>query len=91
MMTATQTCAAESTQAAAGSNSTSSRLQFNIAIPPVFRVLQVTPIKEGYQYRVWTNVSSIRLNGIEYRFDRLGENTLIILALPGELMVVHGL
>ncbi|MDM0076225.1 hypothetical protein QTH90_17590 [Variovorax sp. J2P1-59] len=81
-------CAAEST---VGSNSASAHLSFRVVIPPVFRVLQVTPIKEGYQYRVWTNVPSILLNGIEYRFNRVGETLLTIPAPPAGVFIIHGL
>jgi hypothetical protein len=81
-------CIAESTL---GSTSASSHLSFRVVIPPVFRVLQVTPVKEGYQYRVWTNVPSVLLNGIEYRFTRVGETQLTIPAPPTDVFVVHGL
>ncbi|MDM0000102.1 hypothetical protein QTI24_15900 [Variovorax sp. J22P240] len=81
-------CAAESTL---GSTSASSHLSFRVVIPPVFRVLQVTPMKESYHYRVWTNMPSILLNGVEYRFKRVGENHLTIPAPPAGVFVVHGL
>jgi hypothetical protein len=81
-------CIAESTL---GSTSASSHLSFRVVIPPVFRVLQITPVKEGYQYRVWTNVPSILLNGIEYRFSRVGETLLTIPAPPPGVFIVHGL
>jgi hypothetical protein len=84
-------CAAESTVAAPGASSASAHLSFRIVVPPVFRVLQITPVKEGLQYRVWTNMSSILLNGIEYRFNRVGESTLTIPAPPDGVFIVHGL
>lgn len=67
----------------------SGRLRFTVVIPPVFRVLQVTPTLDGYEYRVWTNTRSIVLNGREYRFSRVGETTL---TLPAQgIFIVHGL
>jgi hypothetical protein len=81
-------CAAESSL---GSQSVTSHLSFRVVIPPVFRILQVTPIKDGYEYRVWTNRPSILLNGREYRFSSVGETTLTIpVSAPG-VFVVHGL
>jgi hypothetical protein len=81
-------CAAESKL---GSTSVSSHLSFKVVIPPVFRVLQVTPVVDGYEYRVWTNKPSIVLNGHEYRFTRAGENTLMVPATSAGVFVVHGL
>ena len=72
-------------------NSGSARLNFTIIVPPVFRVLQVTPMAGGYEYRVWTNQRSVVLNGREFRFDQVGENTLRVPAEPSALYVVHGL
>ncbi|SEA71522.1 hypothetical protein [Variovorax sp. YR216] len=91
LMLAPLSCAAETAIAAPGANSASAHLSFRIVIPPVFRVLQITPVKEGYQYLVWTNMPSILLNGIEYRFNRVGETTLTIPAPPAGIFIVHGL
>jgi hypothetical protein len=66
-------------------------LNFTVIIPPVFRVLQVTPVTDGYEYRVWTNKPSVMLNGREYRFHRVGETTLKIPTPPQRLLLVHGL
>jgi hypothetical protein len=81
-------CTAETTL---GVNSATGRLNFTVVIPPVFRVLQVTPVTGGYEYRVWTNRPSVMLNGREYRFNRVGETTLKIPAPPQALFLVHGL
>lgn len=74
-----------------GANSASARLNFTIVVPPVFRVLQVTRMAGGYEYRVWTNQRSVVLNGREFRFDQVGENTLRMPAEPTALYLVHGL
>ena len=81
-------CAGESKL---GSTSATAHLSFRVVIPPVFRVLQVTPVKDGYEYRVWTNTPSILLNGREYRFTRVGETTLTVPAAPAGVFIVHGL
>lgn len=91
VMLAPMACAAETTIAAPRANSASAHLSFRIVIPPVFRVLQITPVKEGYQYRVWANMPSILLNGIEYRFKRVGETTITISAPPTGVFILHGL
>ncbi|WP_143684609.1 hypothetical protein [Variovorax sp. KK3] len=74
-----------------GTNNATARLNFTVIVPPVFRVLQVTPSAGGYEYRVWTNQRSVVLNGREFRFDRVGEATLQVPAAPSALYVVHGL
>lgn len=81
-------CAAET---AVGANSATGRLSFRVVVPPVFRVLQVTPVTDGYEYRIWTNKPSVMLNGREYRFNRVGETTLKVPAPPQGLFLVHGL
>jgi hypothetical protein len=81
-------CTAETTL---GVDSATGSLNFRVIIPPVFRVLQVTPVTGGYEYRVWTNKPSVMLNGREYRINRVGETTLKIPAPPQDLMLVHGL
>lgn len=81
-------CAAESTL---GTNSATAHLSFKVVIPPVFRVLQVTPVANGYQYRVWTNTRSVMFNGREYRFNSVGESTLTVPASRDGIYIVHGL
>ena len=81
-------CTAETTL---GVNSATGGLNFTVIIPPVFRVLQVTPVTDGYEYRVWTNKPSVMLNGREYRFHRVGETTLKVPTPPQGLLLVHGL
>ncbi len=81
-------CGAEST---AGSGSASARVRIAVTVPPVFRVLQVTPTPEGYDYRVWTNMKTVVIGGQEYRFDSVGETTLKLRIPPDALWWVHGL
>lgn len=78
-------------EARAGANSATVRLSFTVIVPPVFRVLKVTPMASGFEYRVWTNQRSVVLNGREFRFDQVGESTLKVPAAPSALYVVHGL
>jgi hypothetical protein len=47
-----------------------------LVVPPIFNVLGVTPVKDGYEYRVWTNTKSVVIRGREYRFSKVGETTL---------------
>ncbi len=82
------TCATETTL---GVNSATGRLTFTVIVPPVFRVLRVTPVTGGYEYRIWTNRKSVVLNGREFRFSRVGETTLKLPVPSNGLFVVHGL
>lgn len=52
------------------------QLKISLVVRPVFKVLEVAPVKDGYIYRVWTNVRSIDIGGREYRFAGVGETTL---------------
>jgi formylmethanofuran:tetrahydromethanopterin formyltransferase len=88
LLLAPMLCVAES---GFGSNAATARVRITVVVLPVFRVLQVTPAAKGYDYRVWTNLKSIVLDGREYRFERVGENTLRVPAAPGDTWVVHGL
>lgn len=81
-------CVAESLQ---DGSSATSRLSFTVVVPPVFRVLQISPLRDGHEYRVWTNIRSIVINGHEYRFRHVGETTLKVPASPQGMFVVHGL
>lgn len=81
-------CLAES---GSGSESASARLRITVVVPPVFRVLQITPTAEGYDYRVWTNMKSIVIGGRAYRIDRVGESTLSVRAAPRDAWIVYGL
>jgi len=74
-----------------GASSATSQLRITVIVPPVFRVLQVTPTSEGYDYRVWTNMRSVVFGGREYRFDRIGETTLRLRTSPDQVWMVHGL
>ncbi|MBU1359277.1 MAG: hypothetical protein KKC79_04510 [Gammaproteobacteria bacterium] len=79
------------TGSAQSAQSASSHLSFTVVVPPVFRVLQVVPQKEGLEYRVWTNMRSIVINGHEHAFSRVGEATLRVPRSSRGLFVVHGL
>ncbi|MEZ2298868.1 hypothetical protein [Variovorax sp. RCC_210] len=74
-----------------GSGSASARVHITVVVPPVFRVLQVTPVADGYEYRVWTNMKLVAIGGREYRFDHVGENTVRVPTAPGDTWIVHGL
>lgn len=62
-----------------------------MVVPPVLRVLQVTPVADGYTYRVWTNMRSAFIGARAYRFDHVGESTVHVPAAPGDAWIVHGL
>lgn len=74
-----------------GAHSATSRLAFRVVVPPVLRVLQVRPLADGHEYRIWTNTRSIVINGREYRFNQPGETTLKLPAASTGSLVVHGL
>ena len=61
----------------------SSSFSVSITIRPQFRILESRPVSGGHEYRVWTNMKSVQLNGREYRFERVGESTVVV---PGELI-----
>jgi hypothetical protein len=81
-------CVAEATL---GVDSATGQLSFKVVVPPVLRVLQVTPLKDGHEYRIWTNTRSAYINGREYRFTKVGEQTLKVPASPQGMFLVHGL
>lgn len=84
-------CAAESRVAEGEANrGASAHLRFRIVVPPVFRVLQVTPVGAEDEYRVWTNMRSIVLNGTPLQFQHVGETVLRLPRAQGAL-IVHGL
>ena len=80
-------CASESS---VGTRGATARIGFTVDVPPVFKVLQTTPVAGGHEYRVWANVKSIVLNGKEHRFARVGEATLFV-PTANDVFVVHGL
>jgi len=74
-----------------GAGKATSQLSFKVVVPPVIRVLQVTPLKDGDEYRIWTNTRSAFFNGREYRFPRVGEYTLKMPSSPQGVYLIHGL
>lgn len=61
-----------------GINSSTARFTVSMVVLPTFKVLEVTPVKGGHEYRVWTNMKSVAIKGREYRFDKIGETTLMV-------------
>jgi hypothetical protein len=61
-----------------GMNSSTARFSVSMVVLPTFKVLEVTPVKGGHEYRVWTNMKSVLIKGREYRFDKIGETTLMV-------------
>ena len=59
----------------------STEFSVTLTVRPAFRILNVAPVQGGHEYRVWTNMKSIHLNGREYRFQRAGENTFVLPSL----------
>ena len=80
-------CAAESD---AGSSRATAHISFKVHVPPVFKVLQTTPIAGGHEYRVWANMKTIAINGKEHRITRVGETTLFVPSSK-DAFIVHGL
>jgi hypothetical protein len=70
-------------QLPAGNRNGSASFSMSITIKPQFRILESRAVSGGHEYRVWTNMKSIQLNGNEYRFERVGEATVMV---PGELI-----
>lgn len=66
------------------------RIGFKVNVPPVFRILQSTPVAGGHEYRVWANMKTIAINGKEYRLNRSGETTLFVPSSK-DVLIVHGL
>ncbi|WGT61384.1 hypothetical protein [Variovorax paradoxus] len=61
-----------------GMNSSTARFSVTMVVLPTFKVLEVTPVKGGHEYRVWTNMKSVVIKGREYRFDKIGETRLMV-------------
>ncbi|WP_235505809.1 hypothetical protein [Variovorax sp. Root411] len=61
-----------------GMNGASGRFSLTMVVLPTFKVLEVTPAKGGYEYRVWTNMTSVLIKGREYRFDKIGETRFTV-------------
>ena len=59
-------------------NSATGRFSLTMVVLPTFKVLEVTPAKGGYEYRVWTNMASVLIKGREYRFDKIGETRFTV-------------
>ncbi|KQU91812.1 hypothetical protein ASC78_02525 [Variovorax sp. Root318D1] len=78
-------------ETALGSGRATAQLGFAVVVPPVMRVLQVTSLKDGVEYRIWTNTRSAFFNGREYRFPKVGEYTLKMPSSPQGTYLIHGL
>ena len=65
-------------QAPSGSHSASAGMTVMLKVRPAFRVLEVKPVPGGHAYRVWTNLKTVSLQGRDYRFERVGENSLVV-------------
>lgn len=61
-----------------GMGSATARFTVSMVVLPTFKVLEVTPVRGGHEYRVWTNMKSVVIKGREYRFDKIGETTLMV-------------
>ncbi|WP_432727965.1 hypothetical protein [Variovorax sp. W6] len=61
-----------------GANSATGRFNLTINVLPTFKVLEVTPVKGGHEYRVWTNMASVTIKGHEYRFSKVGESSFVV-------------
>lgn len=61
-----------------GTSSAMGRFNLTINVLPTFKMLEVTPVKGGHEYRVWTNMASVVIKGREYRFDKVGETTFTV-------------
>jgi len=71
------------TQSIPAQRNASSGFTVSITIRPQFRILESRPVSGGHEYRVWTNMKTVELNGREYRFERVGEATVVV---PGALL-----
>lgn len=86
--------AAQSTVGLKNVKAASTELSVSLTVRPAFRILDVMPVPGGHEYRVWTNMKSMHLNGREYRFQRVGENTFVVPSLvagSGPQPLVYGL
>jgi len=61
-----------------GPQSATARFNVTMIVLPTFKVLQVTPVNGGHEYRVWTNMKSVLIKGREYRFDKVGETAFTV-------------
>ncbi|MDM0033204.1 hypothetical protein QTI33_13810 [Variovorax sp. J22P271] len=56
-----------------GASRAAGQLRVTLVVLPVFNVLEVTRVKDGYEYRLWTNSKSLVIGGQEHRFSHAGE------------------
>ncbi|RTD83856.1 hypothetical protein EJO68_33575 [Variovorax atrisoli] len=54
------------------------RFDISISVLPTFEVREIRPVQGGHEYRVWTNMASVTIKGREYRFDKVGEATIMV-------------
>ncbi|CAN7338997.1 hypothetical protein [Variovorax paradoxus] len=59
-------------------HSAAARFNVTMIVLPTFKVLQVTPVSGGHEYRVWTNMKSVLIKGREYQFDKIGETSFTV-------------
>ena len=71
------------TQSIPAHRNASTGFTVSITVRPQFRILESRPVSGGHEYRVWTNMKTVELNGREYRFERIGEATVVV---PGALI-----
>lgn len=71
------------TQSIPAQRNASAGFAVSITVRPQFRILESRPVGGGHEYRVWTNMKAVELNGREYRFERIGESTVVV---PGALI-----
>jgi len=80
----TSLCAAE---AQYGTKSATARIQLSITVLPTFKVLSVEQVGNQYVYRVYSNMRTVTINGVEYRLNTVGEQELTLPVPPNEVIV----
>lgn len=71
-------------QGQSGTKTASGGFSIMLTVKPAFRILETKPVAGGHEYRVWTNLTKVQLNGQEYRFERVGESTVVVPGPPIE-------
>jgi hypothetical protein len=68
-------CAAKSRSA---TDVATAHLSFKVVVPPVFRVISMTPKERGHEYKVWTNLRFATIGSRLHRFAKVGEATVFV-------------
>lgn len=86
-------CAPPNANAESGrsAGTSTASMSVRVVIPPVLRIIQIKALPMGREYRIWTNMRSVNLEGHAFRFSKVGEFSVVVPDQGDRLTLVHGL